>query len=178
MSVRTNILDKVRHVARMVAPLLLSLPVQAHNGPPFPIIVDKQVGPCIVSLWTHPDVGIGTFFVIVSEQSRRSCPEDLRVEIGVQPVSGRLAEARYRAWRDDVRGQVQYKSEVNFDAQDLWNVHLLLNSSQGDGEARAQVEATPLGLGRWDLLLYASPFLAVVVLWFRAVSGRKRRRAQ
>ena len=53
----------------------LSLPVRAHNGPPFPIIVDKRIGPCIVSLWTHPDIGIGTFWVIVDPPPGRRCSE-------------------------------------------------------------------------------------------------------
>jgi hypothetical protein len=132
----------------------------------------------VVSLWTHPDVGTGTFFVIVSPQPRQTCPEDLRIDIAIQPASGRLREVRYHTWRDNVRGQVQYKSEVTFDAQELWNVRLIVQSSQGDGEATAKVEATPPGLGRWDLLFYASPFLAVAGLWFRAISRRKRRSTQ
>src|ERR1700761_3112540 len=99
---------------------LLSAPAFAHNGPPFPIISDKQVGPCIVSLWTHPDVGTGTFFVIVSPQSQPSCSKDINFEVGVAPASGRLPERRYKAWPDAVRGQVQYKTEVQFDAQELW----------------------------------------------------------
>ena len=45
--------------------LLVPAPAQAHNGPPFPIIENQKVGPCIISLWTHPDVGTGTFFVLV-----------------------------------------------------------------------------------------------------------------
>ena len=147
----------------------------AHNGPPFPIITDKKVGPCVLSLWTHPDVGTGTFFVVLSEQ-HQECPENLDIEIGVQPASGRLPEARYHAWRDAVRGQVQYKSEVPFDAQELWNVRLILKSAQGGGEATASVMVTPPGFGRWDLLFYASPFVVVAILWFRAVSRQKRKK--
>ncbi|MBZ5629139.1 MAG: hypothetical protein LAO06_09780 [Acidobacteriia bacterium] len=179
MPIYTSMLGEVRRVAGATALLLaLSLPARAHNGPPFPIIVDRQVGPCVVSLWTHPDVGTGTFFVMVSPRPRQTCPENLKIEIGVQPATGRLPEVRYGAWRDDVRGQVQYKSEVAFDAQELWNVRLVLKSTQGDGEATAKVEATPPGLGRWDLLFYASPFLAVAGLWFRAISRKRRRSTQ
>ena len=44
--------------------LLLSAALwsEAHNGPPFPMISDHAMGPCTISLWTHPDVGTGTFF--------------------------------------------------------------------------------------------------------------------
>ena len=118
----------------------------------------------------------GTFFVVLSEQ-HQTCPDNLDIEIGVQPASGRLPEARYHFWRDNkVRGQVQYKSEVHFDAQEIWNVLLILKSVRGGGEATSSVMVTPPGFGRWDLLFYASPFALVAILWFRAVSRQKRKK--
>ncbi|MES1258258.1 MAG: hypothetical protein ABUS51_07500 [Acidobacteriota bacterium] len=148
-------------------------PAGAHNGPPFPLMEGKRVGPCIIALWTHPDVGTGTFFVILDPPPGGSIPKDLKIEIGVQPVSGRLPEVRYAAQREYLRGQVQYNTQVNFDADEIWRVHLLLHSSAGEGEAYATVEATPPGLGRWDLLFFAAPFLGAGFLWFR-VATRKR----
>jgi hypothetical protein len=162
----------------LVSLLSLSCPplAIAHNGPPFPIISDQRVGPCIVSLWTHPDVGTGTFFVMVDPPPGGAIPKDLKVQIGVQPASGRLAEVVYPAWAEDLRGQVEYKTEVQFDQQEFWKVRLILASSTGRGEALSQVEATPPGFGRWDLLLYLLPFLGVGFLWFTAVAKRRRLR--
>jgi hypothetical protein len=148
----------------------------AHNGPPFPIITDQRVGPCIISLWTHPDVGLGTFFVMVDPLPGGSVPKDLKIAIGVQPVSGRLAEAVYSAWPENQRGQVEFKSEVQFDQQEYWKVRLILASSAGGGEALSKVEATPPGFGRWDLLLYLLPFLGAGFLWFSAITKRRRLR--
>jgi hypothetical protein len=37
------------------------------------------------------------------------------------------------------------------------------------------VEATPPGYGRWDLLVYLMPFLAIGVLWAIAMVRRVRR---
>jgi hypothetical protein len=148
----------------------------AHNGPPFPIITDQRVGPCIISLWTHPDVGLGTFFVMVDPLPGGSVPKDLKIEIGVQPVSGRLAEVVYSAWPENQRGQVEFKSEVQFDQQEYWKVRLILASSAGGGEALSKVEATPPGFGRWDLLLYLLPFLGAGFLWFSAITKRRRLR--
>jgi len=153
--------------------LALSRPAVAHNGPPFPIIVDQRVGPCVVSLWTHPDVGIGTFFVLVDAPPGGTIPKDLKIQIGVQPVSGRLPEIMYPAWKEKLRGQVEYKTEAQFDQQEFWRVRLVLESSQGGGEALSKVEVTPPGLGRWDLLLYLLPFLGVAFLWFSAVAKRR-----
>lgn len=158
--------------------LLLLVPTVAlaHDGPPFPIIVDQRVGPAIISVWTDPDVGTGTFFVIVEAPPGGEIPSDLRVQLAVQPASGRLAEVSYPAQREFLQGQVQYKALVQFDAQEIWRVRVRLQSGQGSGEAVATVEATPPGYGRWDLLVYVSPFLAVGFLWLVAVLRKRTRK--
>lgn len=161
--------------------LVLTVPVpgSAHNGPPFPIVENRKVGPFIVALWTHPDVGTGTFYVFVQPAPAGAVPNDLKIRIGVQPVSGRLPEKFYDATRVKSRDQVQYNAVANFDRQELWSVRLVLESSQGGGEATAQVEVTPPGFGRWDLLFFLLPFMLVAFLWFRGVSrARRRRRGQ
>src|SRR5262245_37964467 len=66
----------------------------AHEGPPFPLVVDQKVDRYVLSIWTDPDVGTALFFVILNSPEP---PADLRVQIGVQPVSGRLPEAFYPA---------------------------------------------------------------------------------
>ena len=105
-----------------------------------------------------------------------SVPKDLKIQIGVQPVSGRLPEVVYSAWPENQRGQVEFKTEVQFDQQEYWKVHLILASAAGGGEALSKVEATPPGFGRWDLLLYLLPFLGVGFLWFSAITKRRRLR--
>jgi hypothetical protein len=140
----------------------------AHDGPPFAIVVDQPVGPCIISVWTDPDIGEGSFFVITQPPPNASIPNDLTVQISVQPTSGRLQEATYTAVREDLSGQVQYKAMVKFDVQEMWRVRITLQSVQGTGEAVAFVEPTPEGLGRWDLLIYLLPFLGIGFLWLRA----------
>src|ERR1700723_3114208 len=100
--------------------LALSTQARAHNGPPFPIIENKKVGPCIVALWTHPDVGTGAFYVFVEPAPGATVPDDLKITIGVQPVTGRLAETFYEAQRVKSHGQVEYNAVANFDRQELW----------------------------------------------------------
>ena len=103
-------------------------------------------------------------------------PDDLKIKIGVQPVTGRLPEKFYEAVHVKSRGQVEYNAQADFDRQELWRVRLVIQSSQGGGEATAQVEVTPPGFGRWDLLLYLLPFLLVAFLWFRGITRAKQRR--
>lgn len=146
----------------------------AHEGPPFPLFVDQKVDRYVVSVWTDPDVGTALFFVIVNSETQ--LPPDLQVRIGVQPVSGRLGEVFYPAERENVQGRVQYKAQVQFDAQELWRVRVQLQSAQANAETIATVEATPPGYGRWDLLIYLAPFLAVGLLWAIAMIRKVKQR--
>jgi hypothetical protein len=156
--------------------LTMPTPASAHNGPPFPIIENRKVGPCIVALWTHPDVGTGAFYVFVEPAPGETVPDDLKIKIGVQPVTGRLPEKFYEATRVKSHGQMQFNAQADFDRQELWTVRLVIQSAQGGGEATAQVEVTPPGFGRWDLLFYLLPFLLVAFLWFRGITRARRRR--
>jgi len=156
--------------------VLVAPSAAAHNGPPFPIITDQRVGPCIVSVWAHPDIGTGAFYIMVDPVPGGSVPKDLKIQLGVRPVSERLPEAVYSAWLEDLRGQVEYKVEAQFDRQEYFNVRVILASSAGGGEAFSKVEATPPGFGRWDLLLYLLPFLGAGFLWIKAITKRHRLR--
>ena len=156
--------------------LLYARGVSAHEGPPYPLFVDRQVDRYVVSVWTDPDVGTGLFFVILGGPQAAELPSDLRVQVGVQPANGRLPEVFYNATREDLQGQIQYRAEVQFDAQELWQVRVRLESAQGNSETVANVEVTPPGYGRWDLLVYVLPFVAVGMLWAIAMIRKIRRR--
>ncbi|HEX6649897.1 MAG TPA: hypothetical protein VF075_10165, partial [Pyrinomonadaceae bacterium] len=147
----------------------------AHEGPPFPLFVDQKIDSYVISLWSDPDVGMALFFVMISAPEAAQLPPDLRVQIGVQPVSGRLPETFYLATRENVQGRVQYRADVHFDTQELWRVRVRLESGQGTAETVTTVEATPPGYGRWDLLLYVLPFVAVGLLWAIAMVRKVRR---
>jgi hypothetical protein len=169
---------RAAHWQRLIALMLLisgAATAHAHNGPPFPIIENQHVGPVMISVWSNPDVGTGSFFVLVDALPGGTIPNDLKVDITVQPVSRRLPEKSYSAWREKLHGQVEYKVSVPFDAEEKWHVRVTLASSQGGGETETNVEVTPPGLGRWDMLLYLLPFLGIGFLWFKAVMRRRKR---
>lgn len=59
---------RIRWRIGIVATLLTicgSIPAWAHIGPPYPIMQDRKVGPFTVAVWSNPDVGTGSFFVII-----------------------------------------------------------------------------------------------------------------
>ena len=167
---------RARHILWFVAILCLATSASAHEGPPFPLFVDQKVDRYLVSLWSDPDVGTALFFVIVNVPDATQLPPDLRVQIGVQPVSGRLPEVFYSTTRENLKGQTQYRADVHLDAQEFWRVRVRLESAAGNAETLATVEATPPGYGRWDLLLYLLPFLAIGLLWTIAVIRKIKRR--
>ena len=175
MKKRQTVAERISFSLALALWLMLPAPANAHNGPPFPIIENHRVGPCIISFWTHPDVGTGAFFVFVEPIPGSAVPKDLKVQVGVQPESGRLPEVIYTADKDHSGGQLHYKALAEFDRQEFWRVRLILESSQGRGEEFSRVEATPVGFGRWDLLFYLLPFLAVGFLWLRGMSRRRNR---
>ena len=163
---------------RFVVGLLLlapTVPAHAHEGPPFPILVDQRVGSMIVSVWSDPDIGTGTFFVVVEPEGEGDLPDDLTVDIGVAPASGRLGEVLYRAEPQRVRYGARYYAEVQFDQGEWWNVRVVLTSSAGSGELTTEVEATPDGtIGPVSLVLYMLPFLAIGFIWLKAVLRQRR----
>ncbi|MFL6236221.1 MAG: hypothetical protein ACJ76N_24020 [Thermoanaerobaculia bacterium] len=163
---------------RALLPLLLllpgGLPALAHQGPPFPVLVDQRAGPYVASVWTDPDIGVGTFFVVLEAPKGRGLPAKTSVRIGVQPVSKRLPEVFYDAELQPVDEGARYLAKVPFDKGEMWHVRVVLGGSKGGGELATEVEATPDGiLGPLGSLVYAFPFLAVGFLWIKAVLRRR-----
>jgi hypothetical protein len=155
--------------------LCTSAPAWAHIGPPYPIIENRKIGNLTVSVWSNPDVGTGSFFVMIDPPRGASVPGDLKVQVIVQPVSGRLPEAHYDAWRENLRNRVEFKAVVPFDKEETWRIRILLGSAQVAGETAVDVPVTP-ALGRWSLLFFLLPFLGIAALWLRAIRVRQKRR--
>ena len=153
-----------------------SAPAWAHIGPPYPILENRKIGDLTVSVWSNPDVGEGSFFVVIDPPKGASVPSDMKVQVVVQPVSGRLPEQRYDAWREKLRNRVEFKALVPFDKEETWRVRILLASAEVTGETDTEVPVTPTLLGRWSLLFFLLPFLAIAALWLRAVRVRRKRR--
>lgn len=147
---------------------------EAHEGPPFPIIIDEVVGPYLVSVWTDPDIGIGTFFIVFEPASGEEMSDITSVQIAVEPASGRLDERIYSAESQFVRYGARYFVEVEFDQGEMWNVRVIMEGQGWEKELLSEVEATPDGtIGPIGLLIYALPFVAIGIIWIRAMIRRR-----
>lgn len=167
----------VRQILLTVMSFLLFVPnVHAHEGPPFAIIIDEEVGPYLVSVWTDPDIGIGTFFVIFEPISDNHVVDDIEsVKIGVEPVSGRLDEAVYEFELQPSRSGARYWTEVEFDQGEFWKVRISIEGEGFQKDLQSEVEATPDGtIGPIGLLIYALPFVGIGILLFRAIIVRRK----
>jgi hypothetical protein len=159
-------------------PLLLgsAVPALAHEGPPFPILVDQRVGPYVASVWTDPDIGTGTFFVVLEPPEGKKLPDGTAVRVAVEPLDRHVKETLYKAEPQPVRYGERHFVETKFDRGGMWRVRILLEGPEGGGELKAEVEPTPDGtIGPISLVLYAIPFLAVGFLWLKAVLRRKEK---
>lgn len=143
----------------------------AHEGPPYPVFTDRAAGPYTVDLWGDPDVGTGTFFVLVD-----GSPEEagVAVRLEVRPSSGRLPWASHDAPREPARKGLRFVGLAAFDAEERWDVRVVLTGPRGRAQAEAAVDVTPPDLGRSGLWLFALPFVGVGALWAKALLTRRR----
>lgn len=156
--------------------LFLTSKVEAHEGPPFAIIVDEEVGPYLVSVWTDPDIGTGTFYVVFEPKSEDHEIDDIKsVKIGIEPVTGWFEEKIYEFEDQPARSGARYWTEVEFPKGEFYKVRVTIEGDGFEVELKEEVEATPDGsIGPIGLLIYALPFVGIGILWFRAIIIRRR----
>lgn len=139
--------------------------VQAHVGPPFPILEDQKVSGYNAAIWADPDIGEAIFYVVLEPLTPNS-PSIRQIELAIKPVSGRLPEKMYSVNRQKARGHLRYLATPEFDKQDFWKVRVKIALDDGTEQLlEAEVESTPPGLGRWDLLVYLFPFVLFGGVW-------------
>jgi hypothetical protein len=136
-----------------------------HHAPPARIITDEQVGPWTISVWAQQHMDTGRFFVKVRPSSGTTIPDDLKVEVGVQPANQNSPETFHAASPDPQ--EEQYTAEAPFDTEKSWQIRIRLQSSGGVNETTTYLGAAPPGSGTWQFLLYSFPFLSVGGLWLR-----------
>ena len=158
-----------------VALWLIEVPqAWAHQGPPFPLFMDRSAGSYVVSVWADPDIGEAAFYIVVESPAGGTPPTAPNVSMWVEPVSGRLDRVTYQAKRQSLRNQMQFEAKPHFDQRDRWAVGFQLAGSDGEPEELfVEVESTPPGMGPWDFAIYLFPFLLLAGLWVAAIRRRR-----
>jgi hypothetical protein len=165
-------------VGWLVGWFLLAWPsaVMAHSGAPYPVLLEEQVGPYVASALADPDVGTGTFYVLVAMPDKAPAPADTTVTIWSQPEDGHATEAAYRAERQQTRYGERFVAKVPFDTKGPWQIRLTIEGSAGNGETGFPIQVTPKGFQWLTTVACLLPFVVLGVLWLRA--SRRQRPAQ
>jgi hypothetical protein len=137
----------------------------AHVGPPFPILADQKISGYSASIWADPDIGEALFYLVL-EPSEATVPGVSKLEFSVEPINGRLAKKSYSMNQQKARGHLRYLATPHFDTQEFWKVSISVALADGTSHLlEAEVESTPPGLGRWDLVVYLFPFILFGGIW-------------
>jgi hypothetical protein len=162
-----------------VVAVAASLTLQAHDGPPFPIVSDHIGGPYRISIWTDPDTtddgsAGGQFWVRVQPVgTTQALPEQTRATVTIAPLdrSGPQLSVTTAPVRGDVTNQF---AALVMDHEGRFAVRVGVDGPLGTASVNAAVDATydarpAPGL----LILYVLPFVLVGVLWGRLLVRRR-----
>jgi hypothetical protein len=151
---------------------LLPTVASAHVGAPYPVLLEEPIGPYTLSALADPDVGGGTFYVLVEHQGA-STPAGTTVTLWAEPADGHLDAAAYAAAREETRYGERFVAEVPFDAEGAWQMRLVVDGPAGTGEAAFPVEVTPPGTGWIATVACLLPFALLAALWLRGIMRRR-----
>jgi len=152
----------------------------AHDGPPFPIVSDLNVGPYVVSLWTDPDTTDdgspgGQFWLMVRPaMTGMALPADTRGQVVMRPLDSDGPPRTGQTEPADGDLARQFVALL-MDHEGRFGVSVSIEGSLGPASFESEVEGT------YDarpapamLLLYLAPFVLVGGLWMRAMKKRRQ----
>lgn len=156
--------------------------VEAHSGPPFPIVSDRIAGAYRISIWTDPDTtddgkAAGQFWVVLdSADGKSAIPEATQATVAIRPLDreGPAREARAERVNQSVARQFV---ALLMDHEGPFAVHVTIDGPLGRVSVDSQVDATyDLRPAPGLIALYLLPFVLVGGLWVKVLLRRRRRR--
>ena len=161
------------------ATLALSVPLNAHNGPPFPVITDRAVGNYIVSLWADPDASDegdadGRFWVMVKPLAKGTpLPADTVVQISIWPVEHRES-IRIETAKPDQNEPARRTAAFVINHEGKYGVNATIAGPLGPGEVDAVVDAQYDARPRPALIaIFALPFVLIGFVWVKLLLRRR-----
>ena len=155
--------------------------LDAHNGPPFPIVSNRVVNGYSISVWTDPDTtddgsAAGQFWVMLeSVKATTSIPEGTEVIVSIRPLD------RSGPVRTGHAGRVSGAVARQFIALEMshegpFEVTVVVEGPLGRAQIESQVDATyDLRPAPGLIVLYLFPFVAIGALWAKVLLRRRRK---
>jgi hypothetical protein len=154
---------------------------QAHDGPPFPIVSKRIVGPYEISVWADPDAtddgsAGGQFWVVLEAADRSSSiPPATRADVTIQPRGHAQPPRSARAEPVGASVSPQFAALV-LDHEGKYTVRVSIDGPLGAAGVEADVEVTyHLRPAPVMLVVYAMPFVLVGALWIKLLLRRRSR---
>lgn len=142
--------------------LLLTACAWAHVGAPYVVLLDRPVGPYRLTVWSDPDVGEGSFYLLASEGGQ---PVPVKsASITVRPADGHLPESSPVATRPVTwKSKPGREARVPFDRVGRWEVRVRVEEQ---APVTFPVEVTPAGPGWLGWALGLIPCLVSGLVWW------------
>jgi hypothetical protein len=145
--------------------------LQAHSGPPFPIVTDQRAGAYRVTLWSDPDAtddqtAAGRFWVTLA-------PAAPSVVLAIRPLDGKGGERSAPAAAVNGDDQRHYAALL-MDHEGRYGVRVTIAGPSGSAAVDAYTDAT------YDLrprpiltVVFVLPFLLVGFVWGKLLIKRR-----
>ena len=169
-----------RLAVAMAVLVLAPRALDAHDGPPYPMVSNYNSGPYSISVWTDPDTTDdgtpgGQFWVTLEAAGNvKAVPAGTLATVSIRPLdrSGQPREGQSVPMAGDVARQFV---ALVMDHEGRFAVRVTVDGPSGRGQVEGEVAATydlrpPPGL----LVLYLLPFVAVGALWVNVLVRRRR----
>jgi hypothetical protein len=179
---RLFVAERWRLVAASILVVLSSSLLQAHSGPPFPILSDRVAGAYRVAVWADPDAtddrsAAGKFWVMLQPadpaSGGRTVPAGTRVDVVIKALDRNDAEVSARAAPVNGEAARQFAALV-MDHEGPFAVRVTIDGALGRAEVQASTDATYDLRPRPILIaLFVLPFLLVGFVWGKLLIRRR-----
>src|SRR6185436_13799078 len=156
--------------------------LEAHNGPPFPVVTDRTVGNYVVSLWADPDASDegdadGRFWVMVNPLAKGTpLPADTVVQISLWPVEQRES-IRTETAQPDENEPARRTAAFVIRHEGKYGVKGMIAGPLGPAEVEAVVDAQYDARPRPVLIaVFALPFVLIGFVWLKLLLRRRAHR--
>jgi hypothetical protein len=168
----------------IVAVMMAGTAVEAHSGPPFPIVSNRIAAAYEISLWTDPDTtddgsAAGKFWVTIdSARKGAALPPETRASVSIWPTD------RQGPVRKGIAEPLGHDASSRFvalvmDHEGPFAVRVTIEGPLGPADVESTVDATyDLRPRPIMLALALMPFLLVGYLWLKLLFRRRQRKSR